>query len=103
MSAEMTNEKTTKAILVVSFGTSYEETRKVTIDAIESSIAQTFPGYKIYRAWTSKMILKKIRQRDQIHINNVTEAMEEMHRDKITDVVIQPTHVINGIENDWMK
>lgn len=103
MSAEMTNEKTTKAILVVSFGTSYEETRKVTIDAIESSIAQTFPDYKIYRAWTSKMILKKIQQRDQIHINNVTEAMDEMHRDGITDVIIQPTHVINGIENDLMK
>lgn len=98
MSAEIT-----KAILVVSFGTSYEETRKVTIDAIETSIAQAFPDYKIYRAWTSKMILKKLKNRDQIHINNVTEAMEEMHRDGITHVILQPTHVINGIENDLMK
>ena len=103
MSAEMTNEKTTKAILVVSFGTSYEETRRATIDAIESSIAQAFPDYRIYRAWTSKMILKKLKTRDQIHINNVTEAMEEMHKDGITQVIVQPTHVINGIENDLMK
>lgn len=92
-----------KAILVVSFGTSYHETRKVTIDAIEASISQSFPDYKLYRAWTSKMILAKLAKRDQIHINNVKEAMEEMIADGITDVVIQPTHVINGIENELMK
>lgn len=91
------------AILVVSFGTSYEETRKVTIDAIEESIAQAFPDHRIYRAWTSKMILKKLKTRDNIHINNVTEAMEEMEKDGITHVIVQPTHVINGIENDLMK
>ena len=96
-----TNAK--KAILVVSFGTSYEETRKLTIDAIESSIAQAFPNYSIYRAWTSKMILAKLEKRDHIHINNVKEAMEEMAGDGITHVLIQPTHVINGIENDLMK
>ncbi len=95
--------ETKKAILVVSFGTSYEETRKATIDAIESSIAQAFPDYKIYRAWTSKMILAKLKKRDNIHINNVKEAMEKMKEDGITHVVIQPTHVINGIENDLMK
>lgn len=93
----------TKAILVVSFGTSYHETRKVTIDAIETSIAQAFPDYRMYRAWTSKMILAKLARRDQIHINNVREAMEEMIADGITNVIIQPTHVINGIENELMK
>lgn len=98
----MSTERT-KAILVVSFGTSYEETRRATIDAIEASIAQAFPDYRIYRAWTSKMILKKLKTRDQVHINNVTEAMEEMHQDGITQVIVQPTHVINGIENDLMK
>ena len=49
------------------------------------------------------MIIKKLKNRDGIHVNNVREAMEQMHADGITDVLIQPTHVINGIENDLMK
>ncbi len=94
---------TKKAILVVSFGTSYEETRKATIDVIEKTIGESFPEYIIYRAWTSKMIIAKLEKRDHIHINNVKEAMEQMKNDGVTDVIIQPTHVINGIENDLMK
>ena len=55
-----TNQSTTKAILVVSFGTSYHDTREKTIDCIEQDIAQTFPHHHIYRAWTSKMILARL-------------------------------------------
>ena len=93
----------TKAILVVSFGTSYEDTRKKTIDTIEADIAAAYPQYRIYRAWTSKMIMAKLLKRDGVKINNVTEAMEQMAADGITHVIVQPTHVINGIENDLMK
>ena len=100
---ELMNQENRKAILVVSFGTSYEATRKVTIEAIEKDIANAYPDYKLYRAWTSKMILAKLKKRDNLHINNVKEAMEEMIADGITDVIIQPTHVINGIENELMK
>ena len=100
---ELMNQENRKAILVVSFGTSYEATRKVTIEAIEEDIAKAYPDYKLYRAWTSKMILAKLKKRDNLHINNVKEAMEEMIADGITDVIIQPTHVINGIENELMK
>lgn len=100
---ELMNQENHKAILVVSFGTSYETTRKVTIEAIEKDIANAYPDYKLYRAWTSKMILAKLKKRDNLHINNVKEAMEEMIADGITDVIIQPTHVINGIENELMK
>ncbi|MBS5764208.1 MAG: sirohydrochlorin cobaltochelatase [Lachnospiraceae bacterium] len=92
-----------KAILVVSFGTSHENTRAVTIDAIESEIASAFPDFAIYRAWTSGMIIRKILKRDHVKIFTVSEAMEQMRADGITDVIIQPTHVINGIENDLMK
>lgn len=92
-----------KAILVVSFGTSHENTRAVTIDAIESEIASAFPDFAIYRAWTSGMIIRKILKRDHVKIFTVIEAMEQMLADGITDVIIQPTHVINGIENDLMK
>ena len=83
------NQSKKQAILVVSFGTSYNATRKVTIDAIEGDIAKAYPEYQIYRAWTSKMIIAKLKKRDQTHI--------------FTDVIVQPTHVINGIENDQMK
>ena len=100
---ELMNQENRKAILVVSFGTSYAATRKVTIEAIEKDIAEAYPDYKLYRAWTSKMILAKLKKRDNLHINNVKEAMEEMIADGITDVIIQPTHVINGIENELMK
>ena len=94
--------RTRKAILVVSFGTSFEETRKVTIDAIEQEIARAYPDCTVYRAWTSKMILKKLMKRDGIHYDNVKEAFARMREDGITDVIVQPTHVINGIENDLM-
>ena len=92
-----------KAILVVSFGTSYHDTREKTIDAIENAIAQAYPEYTVYRAWTSGVIRAKLLKRDGIRINNVKEAMERMLLDGITDVVVQPTHVINGIENEIMK
>ena len=95
--------KTRKAILVVSFGTSFPDTCKKTIDVIEQRIGEHFSDYKIYRAWTSKMIMAKLLKRDNIRINHVTEAMEQMITDGIAEVIVQPTHVINGIENDLMK
>lgn len=97
------NTETKKAILAVSFGTSHEDSRKVTIDAIEDSMRQAFPEYPVYRAWTSKMIIRKLKNRDNIIVPTVKEAMEQMAADGITDVLVQPTHVINGIENDRMK
>lgn len=92
-----------RAILVVSFGTTFSDTRKKTIDCIEEDIANQYPDFTIYRAWTSKMIIHKLWKRDQIKINTVKEAFEQMLADGITDVIVQPTHVINGIENEQMK
>lgn len=97
------SKETKKAILAISFGTSHNDTRKITIDAIEQDMQAAFPDYALYRAWTSKMIIKKVNARDGVHICNVKEAMEKMLQDGITDVLVQPTHVINGIENDLMK
>lgn len=94
---------THQAILVVSFGTSFPQTREKTIDRIEQRMGEAYPDWRIYRAWTSKMIMAKLLRRDGIKIPNVTEAMEQMLVDGITDLVVQPTHVINGIENDLMK
>lgn len=91
-----------KGLLAVSFGTSVNTTREKTIDAIEADLKEAFPDYTLYRAWTSKMIIKKLKERDDIRINTVAEAMEQMIADGITEVVVQPTHVLNGIENDQM-
>lgn len=91
-----------KGLLAVSFGTSVNETREKTIDAIEEYLKKAFPNHTLYRAWTSKIIIKKLAKRDGVHIDTVTEAMERMADDGVTDVVVQPTHVINGIENDGM-
>ncbi len=99
----MTQKNRKIAILAVSFGTSHEDTRLKTIDMIENDFRKAFPDLPVYRAWTSKMIIKKLKVRDHIHIFTVKEAMEQMAADGITHVIIQPTHVINGIENDQMK
>ena len=87
-----------KGILVVSFGTSHEDTRAVTIDAIEKEIGAAFTDCKIYRAWTSKMILAKIEKRDHIHYDNVAEAMERMKKDGITEVMIKSLHAMDDHE-----
>ena len=98
----MTSKSIKKAILVVSFGTSYDETRAKNIDALEEKIKAEYTDYAIYSAWTSKMILRKILKRDNKKINTVTEAMEQLVADGIEELIVQPTHIINGIENDIM-
>lgn len=91
-----------RGILVVSFGTSYMYTREKTIDQIERDIENEFPSYKIYNAFTSKMILKVLKERDHIHVNTVVEALEEMLNDGMEHIIIQPTLILNGIEYDLM-
>lgn len=91
-----------KGLLVVSFGTSVNETREKNIDAIERQLAEAFPERCLYRAWTSGMIIRKLKKRDGVQIDTVQEAMERMLSDGIRELLAQPTHVINGIENDGM-
>lgn len=91
-----------KAILVVSFGTSHKDTREKTIEVLENEIKGQMPDYELYRAFTSKIIIKVIEKQEGFHINNVTEAMEAMKADGVKEVIVQPTHIINGVENDAM-
>lgn len=91
-----------KAILVVSFGTSHLDTLDKTIGAIERNIEEHFPEYRLYRAFTSGMILKKLKKTKGLEFYNVKEAMERMAADGMDTVIVQPTHIINGIENDRM-
>lgn len=93
---------TKNAILVVSFGTTYADTREKTIEAIENRIRDAYPQYTIRRAWTSKMIIRKLKDRDHYHVDTVAEAMEKLTEEGFQRVLVQPTHVINGIENEQM-
>ncbi|MDO4261118.1 MAG: sirohydrochlorin cobaltochelatase [Eubacteriales bacterium] len=97
------NEAGKKGLLVVSFGTSVNETREKTIDVIEDELRAACPEYALYRAWTSGMIIRKLWKRDGVRIDTVAEAMERMIADGVTRVTVQPTHIINGVENDLMK
>ena len=92
----------TEAILAVSFGTSHNDTRERTIDRIEAKLQESYPERRIYRAWTSDMIRKKLEKRDAVHIDSVQEAFARMKKDGIRTVTVQPTHVMNAIENDKM-
>ena len=97
------NQQTDKAILVVSFGTSYEASRKATIEKIEQDIRNAFQDHRIYRAWTSKFIISILKKRDNYTVPTIKEALEQMITDGIREVVVQPTHILDGIENNIMK
>ena len=92
-----------KGILAVSFGTSHIDTMEKTIDVLEKEFAKTFEEAVVYRAFTSNMIIKKLKRTANIKVQTVGEALEKMAADGIEEVIVQPTHVINGIENDQMK
>lgn len=92
-----------KAVLVVSFGTSHRDTREKTIDVLEQRIAEACPDSRMYRAWTSGMIIDKLRKRDGYEVDTVEAAVRRMLADGVTQVTVQPTHIVNGIENDRMK
>ena len=87
-------------ILAVSFGTSYEDTRSVTIGAIESALAERNPGYEVRRAFTSNIIRKKLLERDGIKIDSVPEALEKLAEEGVKKVVVMPTHMMEGEEFD---
>jgi len=87
-----------KAILVVSFGTSYHETRKLTIEACEQAIADKFSDYELRRAFTSNMIIKKMKERDKIYVDTPIEALKKLKEEGFSEVIIQPLHIIPGSE-----
>ena len=91
-----------KAILVVSFGTTFHDTLEKTIGAIERDLADAFPDRTLYRAFTSGMIIRRLKERDGIQIDNTQEALERIARAGYTDVILQSTHVMNGEERDKM-
>lgn len=91
-----------QAILAVSFGTTYPDTLEQTITATERALAQAYPGWEVRRAFTSGMIIKRLRQRDGLEIDRVDEAMQRLEADGFTHVAVQSTHVMHGEEYEKM-
>lgn len=91
-----------KAILVVSFGTTYEGTRKATIDRIEDRIRETFKDFEVRRAFTAHGVINVLKARDGIIVDTPEEAMEKLIREGFEEIVVQPLHLIPGVEHDYV-
>lgn len=89
-----------QAIMVVSFGTSFNQNRKDTICAVEDAIAEAFPEYDVRRAFTAQIIIDKVKNRDNVMIDNVQEALDRAVADGVKTLIVQPTHLMNGLEYD---
>lgn len=87
-----------KGILVISFGTSYRETCEKTIGAIEKDLQKAFPERILMRAWTSRFIRKKVLERDGEKILSPEEALAQLKGSGVRDLLIQPTHMLDGAE-----
>ena len=94
---------TEKAILVVSFGTTHLDTLEKTIRPIEADIAGRMPGRVQRRAFTSGMVLRRLAEREGLRIDDVPRALERLAAEGCTDVVLQPTHIMNGDEFDKLR
>ena len=89
-----------KEILVVSFGTSYNDNRVATIGAIEQAIADKFEGegWSVRRAFTADIIINHVKERDGEVIDNVEEALKRARDNGVKQLVVQPTHLMAGLE-----
>lgn len=92
-----------KALLVVSFGTSYIRSREVSIDAIENRLSAHFHDYDLYRAFTSKMIINIYKKRDGVIYKNVSQQIEHIFNEGYEEVLVVPTHVIHGKEYEQIQ
>ena len=87
-----------KAILVVSFGTSYLDTLEKTIEKAEKQIRDNFSEYDIYRAFTSHKIIKKLKEKYEIFIETPEEMLEKLYENGYEEIIMQPLHMIPGEE-----
>ena len=87
-------------ILVVSFGTSFNDNRVATIGGVEKAIAAAFPEWSVRRAFTAQIIINHIAARDGEQINNMQQALDLAKEAGVKNLVIAPTHLMHGAEYD---
>ncbi len=89
-----------KELLVVSFGTSFNDSRAKDIKGIEDALQSAFPDWSVRRAFTSQIIINHIQARDGEFIDNVDQALERAVKNGVRELVVQPTHLMHGEEYD---
>ncbi len=92
-----------KELLVVSFGTSFNDSRRLTIGAVESALEKAFPEYAVRRGFTSQIIIDHVAKRDGEIIDNMQEALDRAVDNGVKTLVVQPTHLMNGLEYEEMS
>ena len=89
-------------LLVVSFGTSYNDSRVADIKGIEDALQEAFPDWSVRRAFTAQIIINHIQARDGEKIDNMTQALDRAVANGVKNLVVQPTHLMHGAEYDEM-
>ena len=92
-----------KELLVVSFGTSFNDSRSLDIKGIEDAIAAAFPEWSVRRAFTAQIIINHVQARDNEKIDNMEQALDRAVKNGVKLLVIQPTHLMHGAEYDELK
>ncbi len=85
-------------LMVISFGTSYNDSRRLTIGAIEGAMEEAFPDWSVRRGFTSQIIIDHVKSRDGVVMDNVEEALDRAVDNGVKNLVIQPTHLMDGLE-----
>lgn len=87
-------------ILVVSFGTSFNDSRVADIKGIEDALQKAFPDWSVRRAFTAQIIINHVQARDGEYIDNMDQALERAAANGVRNLIIQPTHLMHGAEYD---
>ena len=87
-------------LLVVSFGTSFNDSRAKDIKGIEDALAKAFPDWSVRRAFTAQIIINHVQARDDEKIDNVEQALDRAVANGVKNLVVQPTHLMHGAEYD---
>ena len=89
-------------LLVVSFGTSYNDSRVADIKGIEDALQEAYPDWSVRRAFTAQIIINHVQARDGEVIDNVQQALDRAVENGVKNLVVQPTHLMHGAEYDEM-
>ena len=96
------DESGEKELLVVSFGTSFNDSRVADIKSIEDALQEANPDWSVRRAFTAQIIINHIQARDGEKIDNMEQALERAVANGVKQLVVQPTHLMHGAEYDEM-
>ena len=87
-------------ILVVSFGTSFNDSRAEDIGGVEKALQAAYPDWSVRRAFTAQIIINHVQARDDEKIDNMDQALERAVDNGVKNLVVQPTHLMHGAEYD---